>query len=650
MSKEMDFTTNNQHITIWGLLRQHILGKKLIAIIFCLALTSGITFIRPLVVKGITDEGMLKANMAMIADRSILFVVSYILAIIGGILGLLLLNWKLAVVVIAAAPFKAILSVRMANLNERATEDNIRLTRKFSSWFGDVISGLKEIKLWNLQTEKEELLCAQQSEILKTSKKSVLYDSYNRAITSLLDGMVQCVLYIYGGYILICGELTLGGVTAFISYSSYVLGPITSLMTVRYMFSSIKPSLTRLNEFFDLDEGESVCSHTMDQPSSEQSLSDVHVFEVRDLVFSHSKEPLLTGVSFTAHKGEQIAIIGQNGSGKSTLIDLVLRFEKPESGEILIDGINALSFTDEQYWTMFSVVDQEPYFFQNTVRNNVDPKGAHSEAEIQRAFTLSGIMGFFQDRFKGDLNRMVHFDAGNLSGGERKKLAIARAILKDAPILVMDEAAADYDYESEQYLSSIISTQFKDKIVIYITHNYTYLDRFNKVYRIDKGKLHLLTDSEIDFYGDTAEHAKGKALREDSTRQGICRPIQQRCGRTDSSRQAGPPVSQNQIRQREQDIQFGNLFSQTPVPRFPVSKLALYYSKDMLYLGPYGGFLLFAAFDLPAGTIVCVFTLRGPSVDFVTDPFALAIEKNGVFPLFSAQVAAVAIYAVLIAG
>lgn len=578
MSKEMDFTTNNQHITIWGLLRQHILGKKLIAIIFCLALTSGITFIRPLVVKGITDEGMLKANMAMIvvfalfllvctlieqtvniiqsrqfaiiqnsvmltlyqevftkvlklkksyftnhnsadiitrttmdvrvvsmiADRSILFVVSYILAIIGGILGLLLLNWKLAVVVIAAAPFKAILSVRMANLNERATEDNIRLTRKFSSWFGDVISGLKEIKLWNLQTEKEELLCAQQSEILKTSKKSVLYDSYNRAITSLLDGMVQCVLYIYGGYILICGELTLGGVTAFISYSSYVLGPITSLMTVRYMFSSIKPSLTRLNEFFDLDEGESVCSHTMDQPSSEQSLSDVHVFEVRDLVFSHSKEPLLTGVSFTAHKGEQIAIIGQNGSGKSTLIDLVLRFEKPESGEILIDGINALSFTDEQYWTMFSVVDQEPYFFQNTVRNNVDPKGAHSEAEIQRAFTLSGIMGFFQDRFKGDLNRMVHFDAGNLSGGERKKLAIARAILKDAPILVMDEAAADYDYESEQYLSSIISTQFKDKIVIYITHNYTYLDRFNKVYRIDKGKLHLLTDSEIDFYMHSA--------------------------------------------------------------------------------------------------------------------------------------------------
>ena len=553
-------------MTIWSLIRQHILSKKLIVIVFCLLFTSGITFIRPLVIKGITDEGMLKANMtmivifalflfvcvlieqivnviqsrqfaviqnsmmlslyqavfdkvlklkkgyftnhnsadvinrtmmdvravSMIADRSILFVVSYILAIIGGVLGLLILNWRLAVVVIAVAPFKAILSIRMANLNEKATEENIRLNRKFFSWFGDMISGLKEIKLWSLQAEKEELLCDQQKEILKTSKKSVLYDSYNRALTSLLDGLVQCVLYIYGGCLLICGELTLGGVTAFISYSSYVLSPITSLMTVRFMFSSIKPSLKRLNEFFALDENVTVCNQTL-----EHTPSVVYELEVRDLVFSHSKETLLTGVSFTAHKGERIAIIGQNGSGKSTLIDLLLRFEKPESGEILINGINVLDFSDEQYWNLFAAVEQEPYFFNDTVRNNIDPKSQHNEEEVLNAFTLSGIMSFFQDRFQDDLNRMVHFDAGNLSGGERKKLAIARAILKDAPILIMDEAAADYDYESELYLSKIVSTKFQDKIVIYITHNYTYLDKFDKVYQIKDGKLLQLSDSEV---------------------------------------------------------------------------------------------------------------------------------------------------------
>ena len=106
-------------------------------------------------------------------------------------------------------------------------------------------------------------------------------------------------------------------------------------------------------------------------------------------------------------------------------------------------------------------------------------------------------MGFFQDRFKGDLNSMVRFDAGNLSGGERKKLAIARAILKNAPILIMDEAAADYDYESEQYLSKIISTQFQDKILIYITHNYSYLDEFDKIYQIREGKLAQLNKAEV---------------------------------------------------------------------------------------------------------------------------------------------------------
>lgn len=235
-----------------------------------------------------------------------------------------------------------------------------------------------------------------------------------------------------------------------------------------------------------------LCNQTL-----EHTPSVVYELEVRDLVFSHSKETLLTGVSFTAHKGERIAIIGQNGSGKSTLIDLLLRFEKPESGEILINGINVLDFSDEQYWNLFAAVEQEPYFFNDTVRNNIDPKSQHNEEEVLNAFTLSGIMSFFQDRFQDDLNRMVHFDAGNLSGGERKKLAIARAILKDAPILIMDEAAADYDYESELYLSKIVSTKFQDKIVIYITHNYTYLDKFDKVYQIKDGKLLQLSDSEV---------------------------------------------------------------------------------------------------------------------------------------------------------
>lgn len=566
MNEKKNTRTCSSSLTVWGLLRQHVLGKKLIVIILCLAFTSGITFIRPLAVKGITDEGMLKADMrtiilfatfllfcalieqavnviqsrqfvviqnsmmlslyqavfdkvlklkkgyftnhnsadiinrttmdvravSMIADRGILFVISYVLAIIGGVLGLLLLNWKLAIVVIAVAPVKAIFSNQIAYLNEKATEESICLNRKFFSWFGDMISGLKEVKLWNLQSAKKEQLSKQQKDILKTSKKSVLYDSYNRAFMSLLDGMVQCILYIYGGSLLIQGEMTLGDITAFISYSSYVLGPITSLMSVRYMFSSIRPSLNRLNEFFALAENTIVSSKKMDHADL-----IVHNLEVRDLVFSHSQDDLLNGISFNVCKGERIAIIGQNGSGKSTLIDLLLRFEKPESGEILINGVNALKYPDAQYWNMFAAVEQEPYFFKDTVRNNVDPGGHYQEREIIKVFSISGILGFFQDRLQGDLNHMVHFDAGNLSGGERKKLAIARAILKDAPILIMDEAAADYDFESEQYLSKMIATQFQDKIIIYITHNYSYLNEFDRVYQIHKGKLIQLNKSEV---------------------------------------------------------------------------------------------------------------------------------------------------------
>lgn len=554
-------------ISIWNLLRKYVLGRKLIALVICISLTSIITFIRPLVIKEITDEGMLKANMkmilvfaillllasileetanivqskqfaeihnsmmlslyqsafdkilclkknyftdhnsteiinrismdiysvSMVADQSIHFVISYILCVIGGILGLFFLNWKMAIVVIAVIPFKTLIAVKMSNLNEKITSKKISLMQEFSSWFGDVISGIKEIKLWNLQNQKQISLLEQQDKILQTSKKSTLYNSYNRAFSNLLNNLVQCSLYIYGGFLFIQGELTLGGVTAFIAYSNQVLSPITALMSVRYMFSSIRPSMKRLNDFFLLEEGKIQPCITKQRYESER----VSSLEIHNLVFSYSKDELLTGVDFTVNAGQKVAIIGANGSGKSTLVDLLLRFEKPSSGEILVNGNNAFAYPDAQYWDMFAVVEQEPYFFKDSVRNNVDPKSQYSDEHILRIFAQCGIMEFFQERFQSDLNHIVLYNAGDLSGGERKRLAIARAILKDAPILIMDEAAADYDFEAEAKLSSMIASQFADKIVIYITHNYSYLDIFDKVYQLADGKLKQLNRWEV---------------------------------------------------------------------------------------------------------------------------------------------------------
>ena len=457
-------------ISIWGLLKRYVLGKRLILLSVTLLVTSALTFIRPLIIKGITDEGMLKANMqiiggcallllfsavidqaisiiqsqqfvkmqnsmvltlyrlafdkllrlkkdyftkhnnaeimnristdihsvSMIADRSILFIVNYALSFIGGLIGLLVLNSKMATVVILVIPLKALTTVKMSKQNEKVSAERIQCNRAFSSWFGDIISGIKEVKLWNLNENVQEKLSNHQSEILQADKKSVLCSCYNQTLTRILDSMVQSILYIYGGVLFLQGELSLGGVTAFISYSSYVLGPITSIMSIRYLFSGITPSLKRLNDFFQLEE-----NHQMALPNLESRQFTLSSLELQQISFSHTQDTLLENINLTVHSGEKIAIIGPNGSGKSTLIDIILRFEHPKSGKILINGLDMRNIPEDIYWSLFAVVEQEPYFFQDSIRNNLDPTGCHTDGEILQALEQCGAMAFFQERFHG---------------------------------------------------------------------------------------------------------------------------------------------------------------------------------------------------------------------------------------------------------
>lgn len=553
-------------ITVINILKKYVFGKRLFFLSATLLTTSLLTFVRPLIIKGITDDGMLKANMqviviysflllcsaileevisilqsrqfvkiqntilldlyqqafdkllklkkeyftkhnnteiinristdinsvGIIADRSILFMITYVLSFVGGVVGLFVLNYKMAIIVLLVIPLKAFATIKMSQQNEKISSERIQLHRSFSSWFGDIINGVKEIKLWNLRAATKESLSSRQKELLDVNKKSVLCSCYNQTYTRVLDSLVQCTLYVCGGFLFLHDELSLGSVTAFISYSSYVLGPITSIMSIRYMFSSITPSLKRLNDFFLLDEAT--------QPRLKQGTATpeiVHSFELVNISFSHTADVLLKGVSLKGETGDRIAIIGPNGSGKSTLIDLILRFETPHNGKILINGKDAFSFPEDKYWNLFAVVEQEPYFFKDTIRNNLDPRRLHTDSEIIHTLEQCGALPFFQNRCHGDLNEQIHFDANDLSGGERKKMAVARAILKDAPIIIMDEAASDYDAFSEMQLSKMITQYFHQKIILYITHNYNYLDIFSKVYQISNHTLCELSHEQI---------------------------------------------------------------------------------------------------------------------------------------------------------
>lgn len=183
-----------------------------------------------------------------------------------------------------------------------------------------------------------------------------------------------------------------------------------------------------------------------------------------------------------------MAIIGQNGSGKSTILNLLLRFYRPGGGKILADGKDVEGLSMESYRSLFSVVSQEPYLFLGDILENVDLDKSASPERIEWALQQSGVQGYLP-RMPEGAKTPIGRNGAKLSGGEKQKLAVARALLKDAPVVILDEATSGFDVESDAYLHDIIVNQMRGKSVIMITHHYHNLAGMDKVYRLEEGVL-----------------------------------------------------------------------------------------------------------------------------------------------------------------
>ena len=421
-------------------------------------------------------------NVLSITDRYIVMTVSYIFRVVSGLIGLLIISPILTLAVVAMVPIKYLMVKELAKRKEKRIEEMIEYNRDFAAWFGDNIDGIDEIKLWNLYDKQYKVFKKKQGKILNNNRKLTMIDAWNTFYEMLLEWSVTGVLYILGG-VLICNDsLTIGGVFAFISYSSYVTGPISMIMNLKFFLSQILPSARRLFKFLDMEE---------EKNAKKSSLINEREIKLcfENVSFSYDDDrQILKDVNLTVNRGEKVAIIGANGSGKSTMLNLLLRFYEPNTGEIKLNGEDTKELDLKEYRNLFSVVSQEPYLFLYTVMNNIDLKGDVGEYKIKEACKQSGAESFIE-RLAEKENSKIGRNGAKLSGGEKQKLAVARALLKDSPIVILDEATSGYDVESDSYLHDVLLSELKDKTVIMITHRYDNLEGVDRVYRLEKGQL-----------------------------------------------------------------------------------------------------------------------------------------------------------------
>ncbi|GAA4291595.1 ABC transporter ATP-binding protein [Anaerocolumna aminovalerica] len=411
------------------------------------------------------------AYMVSITDGAAFFIVTQVFSITGGIIGLFIINYKMTLLVLIYIPCKYLLMKYLARRRKLYADQYIEDAQKYAKWFGDTVGGVHEIKLFNIADGKKQEFEDKQKKVIIQKKKINLLGVWNASMDTLMIQLLIMVLYILGANLVFDFKLSVGSVFAFITYSTYVTAPISGILNIGYMLSGIIPSTKRYYEFMDLQEEEE-----RGNPLTHPVFGTI---KLRDVSFSYVLDkPILKNMYIRFEKGSKTALIGKNGTGKSTIIGLITRMYEPDQGKILLNEEDVLSFALSEYREMISVVSQQVYLFDNTIRNNICLYKKKSEEEIMQAVIDSGLKDFIDEV---SLDYSVGQNGSLLSGGQKQKIAMARALLHDKSIIIFDEATSNTDVYSEMQINNLLHSRLKEKTVIVVTHKQEVLKEVDQI-------------------------------------------------------------------------------------------------------------------------------------------------------------------------
>ncbi|WP_025720170.1 ABC transporter ATP-binding protein [Paenibacillus sp. 1-18] len=427
-----------------------------------------------------TDVG----NVSRITDSGIFFIIMQAFSMIGGLCGLLLINWKMTVIVLCFLPIKYVVVKYFVKRRKRLVGDLIEGSSDFAQWFGESIGGMKEQRMFGLIPHRHQQFSSRQRRIVDSERKLSLLDAWNIASESILVQLLMMLLYVVGANLIFRLQLSVGGIFAFVSYSAYVTTPVFAILNIGYILAEVVPSSIRYYQFLDWAEEETSNSVTPASFLSEPPLENHIAFH--NVSFSYAKdEPVLSRLNFRIARGEKVAIIGANGAGKSTLLDLMMRFTQPDQGMITYDGIDIQSYEIDEYRNQIALVSQQVYLFDTTIFGNIRLGAEVTNDEIEAIIAEVGLEELVQS-LEDDFP--IGSNGSRLSGGQRQKIAMARALVREAPLFIFDEVTSNLDTAARLNVQQLLKTRLRDKTVMIVTHRSEVLAHVDKVILLEKGE------------------------------------------------------------------------------------------------------------------------------------------------------------------
>ena len=348
----------------------------------------------------------------------------------------------------------------------------------------ETINGVRVIKGFNAEEQENNTFEKGVEQLFLNVKQSLTSTAIITSSATLLLGFASAGIMGIGGYMIINGELTFGEFLSFTLYLGFMIAPIVQMSNIGSQLTEAFAGLDRTQEIMNMDPENDEKSRTISLPVLK---GDIHFNDV-SFAYEEGKE-VVKGISFDAPAGSVTALVGSSGSGKTTIASLAATFITPDTGTITIDGIDLSKVVLSQYRQHLAVVLQDDFLFEGTIRENIlFARPNESEENLTKAVNAAYV-NEFTDRFEKGLDTVIGERGIKLSGGQRQRIAIARAILANPKIILLDEATSSLDTESEALIQQSLNELMKGRTTFVIAHRLSTIRQAQQILVIENGKI-----------------------------------------------------------------------------------------------------------------------------------------------------------------
>jgi subfamily B ATP-binding cassette protein MsbA len=406
-----------------------------------------------------------------------------VFSIIGLAIVIFWRDWKLALIASVVLPMAFYPVVEFGRRVRRVSTGCQESMADLSSFLHETFAGNKIVKAFGMESYEKKRFFVQTASLFKLQLKAVIAQALSPAVMELFAGIGVAAIIWYGGHSVISGASTPGTFFSFMAAVLLLYDPVKKLSRVNNI---IQQGLAATDRVFDIIERESDITEAANAVEIKPGALQV-VFE--NVYFKYDAGYVLKNINLDVMPGEIMALVGMSGGGKTTLVNLIPRFYDIEKGTISIAGVDIRKATLKSLRERIAIVTQDPILFNDTIRNNIAYGNPNASlAEIEKAALAAYAFDFIQ-RFPNKFDTTIGELGGRLSGGEKQRICIARALLKDAPILILDEATSSLDSESEMLVQKALENLMRGRTTFVIAHRLSTIGNADRIVVILQGEI-----------------------------------------------------------------------------------------------------------------------------------------------------------------